>query len=66
MISHSRTAQVAYQELLRLHLDNAASDVTGSIEARRRNGRVYLYDRFRIGTEMKSRYLGEETPALRA
>lgn len=64
-ISHSRAAQVAYQELLRMHLDEAASEIVGSIEERRRNGRTYLYDRFRIGTEMKSRYLGEDTPDLR-
>ncbi len=66
IVSHSRAAQVAYQELLRLHLDEAASDVVGSIEERHRNGRTYLYDKFRIGTEMKSRYLGEDTPDLRA
>ena len=63
--SHSRLAQVAYQDLLRMHLDEAASEVVGSIEARERNGRIYLYDRFRIGTEMKSRYLGEDSPDLR-
>lgn len=65
-ISHSRAAQVAYQDLLRLHLDEAASDLLGTIEERQRNGRSYLYDKFRIGTEMKSRYLGEGTPELRA
>lgn len=64
-ISHSRAAQVAYQDLLRMHLDEAASEIIGSIEERRRNGRTYLYDRFRIGTEMKSRYLGEDCPDLR-
>ena len=63
--SHSRAAQVAYQDLLRMHLDEAASEVMGSIEERQRNGRIYLYDRFRIGTEMKSRYLGEDRPELR-
>ena len=65
LISHSRAAQVAYQDLLRMHLDEAASEVVGSIEKRQRNGRTYLYDRFRIGTEMKSRYLGEDSPDLR-
>ncbi|SNR46901.1 hypothetical protein SAMN06265378_10518 [Paracoccus sediminis] len=65
-ISHSRAAQVAYQDLLRLHLDDAASELLGSVEERHRGGRVYLYDRFRLGTEMKSRYLGEGTPDLRA
>lgn len=64
--SHSRTAHVAYQDLLRLHLDETASELIGSIEERPRNGRVYLYDKFRLGTEMKSRYLGEATPDLRA
>lgn len=65
-LSLSRAAQVAYQDLLRLHLDETASGLVGSIEERHRNGRCYLYDRFRIGTEMKSRYLGEATPELRA
>lgn len=48
-----------------MHLDEAASEVVGSIEERQRNGRTYLYDRFRIGTEMKSRYLGGDSPELR-
>lgn len=53
-IPHSRAAQVAYQDLLRMHLDEAASDIVGSIETRQRNGRTYLYYRFRIGNQMKS------------
>lgn len=65
-ISHSRTAQVTYQDLLRLHLDEGASLLAGTVEERHRNGRVYLYDRFRLGTEMRARYLGEGTPELRA
>ena len=64
--SYSRTAQVAYQDLLRLHKDEAASVLIGSVEARHRNGRVYIYDKFRIGTQMKSRYLGEGSNELRA
>lgn len=66
VLSHSRPALVAYQDLLRLHLDETASGLIGTIEERRRNGRIYLYERFRIGTEMKSRYLGEDKPELRA
>jgi hypothetical protein len=64
--SHSRTAQVAYQDLLRLHLDETASELLGSVEERVRAGRSYLYDKFRIGISMKSRYLGEGTAELRA
>ena len=65
IVSHSRSAQTAYHDLLRLHLDDTASDLIGSIEERHRAGRVYLYDKFRIGTEMKSRYLGEGSLELR-
>ena len=42
-ISHSRAAQVAYQDLLRMHVDEMASEVLGSIETRQRNGRTYLF-----------------------
>lgn len=66
LISHSRAAFVAYQDLLRMHLDMTNSEIVGSVENRQRNGRTYLYDRFRIGTEIKSRYLGEDSPELRA
>jgi hypothetical protein len=65
IVAHSRPAIAAYQDLLRLHLDESASALIGSIEERHRNGRTYLYERFRLGTEMKSRYLGEDTPELR-
>ena len=65
IVSQSRPAQAAYQDLLRLHLDEAASDLVGSVEERTRGGRTYLYDRFRIGTEIRSRYLGEGTADLR-
>lgn len=64
--SFSRLAQVAYADLLRLHLEEQASALIGSLEERTRGGRVYLYDKFRLGTEMRSRYLGEATPELRA
>ena len=65
-ISYSRAAQAAYQDLLRLHLEETASELIGSVEERVRNGRSYLYDKFRIGTAMKSRYLGEGTAELHA
>jgi hypothetical protein len=65
IVAHSRPAVVAYQDLLRLHLDERASRLVGTIEERLRNGRTYLYERFRIGTEMMSRYLGEDRPELR-
>ena len=66
LISHSRTAQTAYQDLLRLHLDEAASVLKGTLEVRERNGRGYLYDKVRLGAQVRSFYLGEDTPELRA
>jgi hypothetical protein len=52
--------------LLWLRLDETASGLACSVEERQRNSRIYLYDRFRIGTQMKAHYLGEDTPELRA
>lgn len=49
-----------------MHLDEAESEAVGSIEERHRNGRTYFYDRFFIGTEIKSRYLGEESADIRS
>jgi hypothetical protein len=59
-------AQATYQDLLRLHLEQKASEFVGTIEERPRGERVYLYDKFRLGGEMQSRYIGEATPELRA
>lgn len=64
-LSHSRAAHVAYQDLLRLHLDDRAAGLVGTIEERRRGGRTYLYEKFRLGDRMQSRYLGEDRPELR-
>jgi len=66
IVAQSRAAVVAYQDLLRLHLNERASRLIGTIEERKRNGRTYLYEKFRFGTEMVSRYLGEDKPELRA
>ncbi len=63
---HSQTAQTAYHDLLTLLLDDAVSDLRGKPTARERNGRTYWYDRYRIGTKMRERYLGEDTPELRS
>lgn len=65
LVSHSRAAHVAYQDLLRLNLDDRAAALIGTIEERHRGDRTYLYEKFRIGTAMHSRYLGEDKPDLR-
>ena len=65
-VSHSLTAHSAYIDLLRLLKDDSAAEVIGSVERKVRNGRVYLYERYRLGAKVVSRYLGEATPELEA
>jgi len=63
---HSATAHAAYTDLVSLLLDDLMSDIRGMPTPRERGGRTYWYDRYRIGTEMQERYLGEDSPALRS
>lgn len=63
---HAMTANSAYLDLLDLHLSESLSDMRGMPTQRRRNGRVYWYDRYRVGTATKERFLGEDTPELNA
>ncbi|HTU12130.1 MAG TPA: GSU2403 family nucleotidyltransferase fold protein [Allosphingosinicella sp.] len=63
---HSPTAQAAYHDLLSLLLDEAVSEIRGSPTLKEREGKGYWYDHYRIGTEVKDRYLGEDTATLRA
>lgn len=62
---HSHTAQTAYHDLLSLLLDEAVSQIRGTPTRRERGERAYWYDRYRVGTDMKERYLGEDSDALR-
>lgn len=61
---HSSTAHSAYHDLLRLLLDDRTSDLRGTPSRVERNGHVYWYDSFRIGTDVRKTYIGEETPEL--
>ena len=63
---HSPTAHAAYHDLLRLLLDDRTSDIRGTPTRVERNGRVYWYDSFRVGTDVRKAYIGEETPELLA
>lgn len=62
---HSHTAQAAYHDLVSLLLDDAASDLLGTPTLREIGAKRYWYDRYRIGNEIKERYLGEDSRALR-
>ena len=63
---HSPTAHAAYHDLLRLLLDERASDIRGTPTRGERNGRVYWHDSFRVATDVRKAYIGEETPELLA
>lgn len=61
---HSPRALAAYHDLCRLLLDDAASEVIGTPQKLMRNGRGYWYDLHRVGTSVKNRYLGEDSPEM--
>ncbi|MEI2686065.1 MAG: GSU2403 family nucleotidyltransferase fold protein [Cypionkella sp.] len=64
--SHSPIAQAAYQDLLRLLQDEAVAGIIGTPHKVMRNGRGYWYDMFRLGTAVKNRYIGDDSPEIAA
>lgn len=66
MISrHSTTAHAAYHDLLRSLMDEAVSDIRGTPTRVDRNGKTYWYDSYRIGSDVRKTYIGEDSPDLR-
>ncbi|MEJ6399530.1 nucleotidyltransferase family protein [Yoonia sp. 208BN28-4] len=63
---HSATAHAAWHDLLRSLLDEEISELRGTPTKVTRGGRGYWYDSYRVGTQVKKRYIGEDTPALAA
>ncbi|MCV2891406.1 nucleotidyltransferase family protein [Ruegeria aquimaris] len=63
---HSSIAHAAYHDLLRSLQDDAVSDIRGTPTRVERNGKTYWYDTYRVGTDVKKRYIGEDSDALRA
>lgn len=61
---HSATGHAAYHDLLRSLRDDAVSEIRGTPTRVQRGARAYWYDTFRIGTDVRKTYIGEETPAL--
>lgn len=62
---HSPLAHAAYHDLLRSLRDDAVSDIRGTPTRVVRNGRIYWYDSYRVGSEVKKRYIGEDSEELR-
>lgn len=65
-LRHSSLAHAAYHDLLRSLRDEGLRDLRGTPTLVTRNGRGYWYDSFRVGTEVRKRYLGEDSPDMAA
>ena len=61
---HSQIAHAAYHDLLRSLKDEALMDIRGTPTKLVRNEKVYWYDTFRVGTDVRKSYIGEDSPAL--
>ncbi len=61
---HSHIAHAAYHDLKRSLLDEVVSTVRGTPRREQRNGRNYWYDIYRIGSDVRKKYIGEDTPEL--
>lgn len=57
-------AHAAYHDLRSALLDEAASEIVGTPRLERRGAKSYWYDMFRIGSDVRKRYLGENTPEM--
>ena len=61
---HSTTAHSAYLDLLRALRDEAVSDIRGTPTRVERKGKVYWYDSYRVGSDVRKTYIGEDSPEL--
>jgi hypothetical protein len=66
MDRHSAIAHAAYHDLLRALIDDRAADLRGTPTRVHRAGRVYWYDSYRVGSEVRKTYIGEDSPHLQA
>lgn len=66
MERHSLIGHTAYADLLRIAKTAPLDDLRGTIERKQVRGKAFVYDRYRIGEAVKSRYIGELTPQLEA
>lgn len=60
----SAIAHAAYIDLRTALIDEAASEIIGTPRLERRGGKSYWYDMFRIGSDVRKRYLGEDKPEM--
>ncbi|GGC59395.1 nucleotidyltransferase family protein [Chelatococcus reniformis] len=63
---HSPIAHAAYHDLLASLRDEVAAEIRGTPTRIERRGRVYWYDTYRVGSDVKKTYIGDDGEALRA
>jgi hypothetical protein len=66
MRAHSRTAIAAHSGLLRLLREDEVAQISGAPFLERRGNRADWYETIRIGTTVRKRYIGEDTPETAA
>ncbi len=62
---HTPTAHAAHHDLLAALQDEAVAAFRGSPTKVERQGRIYWYDTYRVGADVRKRYIGEDSLALR-
>lgn len=62
---HSHIAHAAYHDLLRLLKDDRLSDMRGTPTRVVRENKIYWYDSYRVGSEVRKAYIGEDSLELR-
>ncbi len=62
---HSPVAHAAYIDLLRLLKDDRVSELRGTPTRVVRDSKVYWYDSYRVGSQVRKAYIGEESDDLR-
>lgn len=65
MKMHKIRALSDYHDLLRSLQEEAISEIRGTPTKFTQNKKIYWYDTYRVGTDVKKRYLGEDSEALR-
>ena len=63
---HSALAHAAYFDLLASLNDEAVADLRGTPTRVERKGKVYWYDTFRVGSDVRKSYIGEDSEEIRA
>lgn len=61
---HTPIGTAAYHDLLRLVQDEQVGQIIGTPTRVSVKGRVFWYDKFRVGSDMAQRYIGPDSPAL--